>query len=330
MDNKKIRTKEDFNNKLNEIAELFGFKFETDGYTYYITINSKKYKMAKIGDNCYFITNGSQKIFFKSFFQQHSFSTSALIELYISNGENRILCSLEQELTPKYGSDELPEFNYVEYIDGKTHSFWSNNHQVETIEADTISSPIYDKLVEYQDLSNISIDQKNKKFSKFFVGVYESWLSAFSPTASLEMINNLKEKTYFFFKDGQDLVYNENVRDYKQDRTANNTYLPFIKSINRKCLKQVITPTGCDVEIPESMKPYFMSIITNPEAIRTFNSTINYLQNSLVWPYISKHFSEQIEYVKKMQNEEYNCQNRIQDSKNDKKPFIKLLKLGKA
>ena len=90
--------------------------------------------MSKDDEEYYYLSNGKQKIYFKSAFIPHRFSSTALINLFISNGENRIFCSLKQELRPECGSDAMPAFTYSEYINGKTHTFWSNMHQIETIE----------------------------------------------------------------------------------------------------------------------------------------------------------------------------------------------------
>lgn len=364
MENVKIRTEEDFNNKLSEIANIFGFRFEKDEYGYCINTKNKKLRMTR-DNGYYYVTNGNQKICFKSLFAPHMFSTSALIEIYISNGENRILCTFQQELRPGCGSDEMPAFTYAEYVDGKTYIFDSNMHQVETIESNTLTNlmlykmieygdlkssestkqtdkktieskaldnPMFNKMIEYRDLKmSGSTKQNNKKLIRFLFGIYfgayDIYLGAHNvaPAVHLDIINNMKGNSFNLWKDTGTLIYNEIKKKYKQDTKMHYDYLPFFKTIQSKSVKQIISDFDYDEKTLEEFQNYMISIVKNPEAVRSFNNTIRYFQNSLAWPYISKYYSSQINYIRKIQNGEveYICEPR--NSKPINQSQVKLL-----
>ena len=101
------------------------------------------------------------------------------------------------------------------------------------------------------------------------------------------------------------MVYNEWFNIYNYNPSTTCYHIPFIDKMYSKTLKQTREYVGRS-QLPKKYIKELLSIIRKKEAIDCFNNTINYFSNSIAWPYISKYYSDSINYIKSLQSgEEY-------------------------
>jgi len=304
MESKRINSEKEFIGKIHELGGLFGFDFESDDNGIFITINGKKTKMEFSSKGFFYIENMSQKICFNQMFIQRLLGTSCLIEIYVTNGKDRAYCKFDQGLcaAPSGTTGELPNFTFSEYVNGKTHTFFSNVHQIETMEADTLINPIYDKIMFFENLQLSNINKQiNNNFTRFLFGVNSEIKNCYVPLVQLDIIRKKVEHSFKLFSSEFSIIYNEWLNIYKYNSAITCYSIPFIDKIYSKTLKQTCEFVN-ELPLPEKYSVQLLSIVRKKDAIDCFDNTINYFSNSIAWPYISKYYLDSIEYIRSMQN----------------------------
>ena len=306
MYNKRITSDQEFICKIHELATLFGFDFEINANETFIIVNGKRLKMEVSPKDFFYIENNNYKICFNQMFAQRLLETSCLIEIYVTNGKDRTYCKYDQELYPAPSGTtlELPNFTFCEYSNGKTHTFFSNMHQLETIESDALINPIYDKMLLFENakLAN-SNKQVNSNFTRFLFGVNSEIKKHYAPLVQLDMIRKKLGHSFKLFCSEFSITYSEWLDVYKYNPSKTFYSIPCMDKIYSKALKSECEfLTG--LTLPKKYADRLLSIVRRRESVDCVNNTINYFSNSIVWPYISNYYLDLIEYVKNLQNDE--------------------------
>ena len=306
MDNIKIKNKNEFVEKIHELSMIFGFDFESNGNDTFIVISGKKLKMEYSPKGFFYIEHNNHKICFNQMFTERLFGTSCLIEIYVTNGKDRTYCKFDQELRPAPSGStlELPNFTYCEYASGKTHTFFANAHQLETIESDTLTNLMYDKIMHFEnkELSN-SNNQLNGNYTRFLFGVNSEMKNRYNPIVQLDLIRRKLGHSFTLFGSDSLINYSESINVYKYDPSITFYGIPYIDKDYSKTLKsESESVTG--LSLSKKLSNRAVSIVRRKESVNCFNNTINYFNNNIVWPYISNYYLDLIDYVKNMQDGE--------------------------
>lgn len=300
----KINTEEEFKHKLDEIGQIFGVKFNLTDRDVYMTNESGK--TVKMDTNGYYycgFLNG-KKICMKYMFEPHCFSTSALIEIFSSDGKKRDCCRIEQELQPQSGIGSYPTFTYNSYQDGKTYLFYSNSVLLETCITSGVNIHMFEAIKKYENNNNIkSVDRLAARFNKpnitrFLCGV-DNRRGECCPQAQFEKCIGHRGHNYkISILEGDCKIYQDISYSYKYNPEGFFAIIPFFECEylgEKQYLESVNDLTQ------EDWNNLFLSIIQNREAIKCFEDTINYFNNTSASSYIYKYFSTVIELVRGLQ-----------------------------
>ena len=220
MEKRQIETEEDFNSVLNEISALLGYRFETDGYDTYIISAGERKKMREYR-RYYFIEDAGKEICFNQIFTPMSFSTSALIDIYVKDGEDRYYYRMQQELRPAASNStpELPDITFYEYVNGKSHVFYANQDYFETIESDTLINDISNHIIRFEGVTSpIYTEGMDKNFTGVQLGKYSEHNNKYYPLCKLDTIRGKEGKFNYLNTIAGTLAYSKGIRRYSYNQ----------------------------------------------------------------------------------------------------------------
>lgn len=314
----KIRTEEEFKNKLDEIGQIFGVKFTLIDRDVYMTGESREdIKMENMGNHYCGFLNG-KKICMRYIFSPHFFSTSVLIEVFSSDGKKRDCCRIEQELSPQSGIREYPTFTFNSYQDDTTYLFYSNSFLIETAITRGQNIHMFEAIRKYENNGSVKkMDRIAARFVKpditrFLCGVDDSEGELY-PQAQFEMYKGYRGHHYrLSVLAGNCRIYQDIKNLYKYNPNGFYAIIPFF---DRDYLGETQYLEDISKLTPEEWDNFFSSIVQNRDAITCFENTIEHFNNHPVSSYICKYYLPLIDIIRSLQS----------GTITDEKPFVKAL-----
>lgn len=236
-------------------------------------------------------------------FSPHFFSTSVMIEVFVSEGKKCECYKIEQELSPQSGIKAYPDFTYSSFDNGKTRLFYSNSFLLETALVNGMDIHIYKAMKKYESnvlrgLEGITSRFTKPNITRFLCGIEDSEVTPY-PTVELETYRGKKGHCYILSVFGDYRIYEDIERLYKYNPQEFYALIPFFEY---DYIDETQYLEELDNLSPDDWNNLWLSIIQNKQAIECFEDIINYVNNSSANDFINTYFKELIECVKSFQD----------------------------
>lgn len=314
INNRKVYKLNNLNDALFKLDELFkSFGLDID-FNYeeskaFIRSNGKEKKMKK-GDEAYYIELDKSLIGFSFRTMSSFFNYGAIIDIIVSKGNDLKYIKFCQG--GSFDGFDKPYVIYASYVNGVINQVFSDGLFFEVTNGNTINF-LLAKLMKEWGLSLSRHFPIKLNYNAFGCGVkgerlriaeYPDIHNLYLPTASLDIINNLKGHEFITYVDHGYSAYGEYTYNLKPHLKIDDTRLAYYSKFGTSTIVDPNSPNNV-VKFPdERINEFSLSIITKDEAKELYDKVIEEMKEERAYAYLVNYYGKLIRSIKACQNGE--------------------------